>query len=157
MKQVLGVFRVLLSEWKMEPKRWRELVPLVQLIYKQAPAASLKGLAPVQMMTGLAVMSPLDPIAVPGRIEPTTLAAVLQLRKLEFAKLQTALDGMHQETAIVAETKRRRGRASRTTSAPLAQFELGDFVLYMDVWAGPPAKLRMRWKGPAMVIKANSP
>jgi hypothetical protein len=30
MKQVLRVSRVLLSEWKMEPKRWRGLVPLVQ-------------------------------------------------------------------------------------------------------------------------------
>jgi hypothetical protein len=156
MKQVLRVFRVLLSEWKMESKRWRELVPLVQLIYNQAPAASLKGLAPVQVMKGLAVMSPLDSIAVLGRIEPTTLAAVLQLRKLEFEKLQAALDGMHQETAIVAETKRRQGRASRTTSTPLAQLEPDDFVLYMDLWAGPPAKLRMRWKGPAMVVKANS-
>ncbi len=65
---------------------------------------------------GFAVMSPLDSIAVPGRIEPTTLAAVLQLRKLEFEKLQAALDGMHQETAMVAETKRRRGRASRNLS-----------------------------------------
>jgi hypothetical protein len=27
----------------------------------------------------------------------------------------------------------------------------------MDVWAGPPAKLRKRWKGPAMVVKANRP
>ncbi len=105
MKQVLRVFRVL-------PKRWRKLVPLVQLIYNQAPAASLNGLPPVQVMTGLAVMSPLDSIAVRGRIEPTTLAAVLQLRQL----LQAALDGMHQETALVAETKRWRGRASRTTS-----------------------------------------
>jgi hypothetical protein len=156
-KQVLRVFRVLLSEWKMEPKRWRELVPMVQLIYNQAPAASLNGLAPVQVMTGLAVMSPLDSIAVFGRIKRTTLAAVLQLRKLEFEKLQAALDGMHQETASVAETKRRRGQASRNTSAPLAQFEPGDFVLYMDVWAGPPAKLRMRWKGPVMVVKANIP
>jgi hypothetical protein len=108
-------------------------------------------------MKGFTVMSLLDSIAVPGRIEPTTLAAVLQLRKLEFEKFQVALDGMHQVTAIVAETKRRRGRTSRNTSAPLAQFEPGYFALYMDVWAGPPAKLRMRWKGPAMVVKANSP
>jgi hypothetical protein len=103
MKQVLRVFRVLLSEWKMESKRWREFMPLVQLIYNQAPAASLNGLVPVQVMTGLTVMSA-DSIAVPGQIEPTTLAAVLQYRKLEFEKLQVALDGMHQETAIVAET-----------------------------------------------------
>jgi hypothetical protein len=142
----------MLSEWKMKPKRWRELLPLVQLIYNQARAASLNGLAPVQVLTGLAVMSHLDSSAVPGRIEPTSLAVVLQLRTLEFKKLQVALDGMHQDTAIVAETKRRRGRANRTTSAPLAQFEPGDFVLYMDVWAGPPAMLRMRWEGPAMVV-----
>jgi hypothetical protein len=129
----------------------------VQLIYNQAPAASLNGLVPEHVMTGLAVMLPLDSIAVLGRIEPTTSAAVLQLRKLEFEKLQAALDGMHQETVIVAETKRRRGRASRNTSSPLAQFEPGDFVLYMDVWTGTPAKLRMRWKGPVMVVKANSP
>jgi hypothetical protein len=74
MKQVLRVFRVLLSEWKMEPKMWRELVPLVQLIYNQAPAASLNGQAPVQVMMGLTVMSPLDFIAVPGRIEPNYIS-----------------------------------------------------------------------------------
>ncbi len=73
-----------------------------------------------------------------------------------FEKLQAAFDGVHQEMAVVAQ-KRRRGRASRTTSAPLAQFEPGDFVLYMSVWAGTPAKLRMRCKGPAMVVQANSP
>jgi hypothetical protein len=141
----------------MEPKRRRESVPLVQLIYNQAPAASLNGLAPVHAMTGLAAMSPLDSIAVPGRIEPTTLEEVLQMRSLEFENLQAVLDCVHPETAIVAQKKRRRGRASRTTSAPLAQFESGDFVLYMDVWAGTPAKLRKRWKGPVMVVKANSP
>jgi hypothetical protein len=66
---VLRVFWVLLLEWKMEPKRLHELL----LIYNQAPAASLNGLAPVQVMTGRAEMSPLDSIAVPGRIEPTAL------------------------------------------------------------------------------------
>jgi hypothetical protein len=65
------------------------------------------------------------------------------------------LDGVHQETAIVAQKKRGRGRASRTTSAPLAQFEPGDFILYIDVSAGTPAMLRKPWKGPAMVVKAN--
>jgi hypothetical protein len=76
---------------------------------------------------------------------------------LEFEKLQVALDGMHQETAIAAQKNRRRGMASRTNSAPLAPFEQGDFVLYMNVCAGPTPKLRMRWKGPVMVVKANSP
>jgi hypothetical protein len=61
----------------MGPNRWRELVPLVELIYNKAPAASLNGLAHVPVMTGLAVMSPLDSIAVPGRLGPITLEAVL--------------------------------------------------------------------------------
>jgi hypothetical protein len=33
----------------------------------------------------------------------------------------------------------------------------GRFRIDMIVWAGRPAKLRMRWKGPAMVVRANSP
>jgi hypothetical protein len=106
-----------------------------EVVARVGTAASLNGQAPVQVMTGLAAMSPLDAIAVPGRIEPTTLEEVLKMRKLEFEKLQAALDGVHQETAIVAQKKRRRGRASRTTSAPLAQLEPGEFVLYMDLWA----------------------
>ncbi len=40
------------------------MVHQVQLIYNQAKAASLNGLARVQVMTGLAVMSHLDSIAV---------------------------------------------------------------------------------------------
>jgi hypothetical protein len=128
MKQVLRVFRVLLSEWKMEQQRWRELVPLVQLIYNQSPAASLDGEAPVRVMTGLAAMSPLDPVAVPQGMARTTLEDVLRIRKLEFANLQAALDDLHQATAAAASTKRGRGRARHAKSAPMAQFEPGDFV-----------------------------
>jgi hypothetical protein len=60
------------SEWRMEPMRWREVALLVQLIYNRAPATSLNGLALVTVMTGLAAMPPLDPLAFSGTLGKTT-------------------------------------------------------------------------------------
>jgi len=107
-------------------------------------------------MTGIKPMSPLSPLQQPGSAESITMDALLEIRKLEFSKLQAALADLHSETAKVADKKRAASRA-RNSKAQMAQFEPGDFVLYMDVWNATPAKLSVRWKGPAQVTKATSP
>ena len=145
-----------MSEWRMDPARWRELVPLVQMVYNQAPAPSLGNIPPVKVMTGIEPMSPLALLQQPGSAEPITMEALMDIKKLEFAKFQAALAELHSEAAQAADKKRAASRA-RNSKAQMAQFEPGDFVLYMDVWNATPAKLSVRWKGPAQVIKATSP
>jgi hypothetical protein len=45
----------------------------------------------------------------------------------------------------------------RNAKLPMAQFDAGDFVTYMDVRGASPTKLSVLWKGPAQVEEAVSP
>jgi hypothetical protein len=66
MKQLLPLFRVLLSEWRLSKDRWMDLVPLVQMAYNHSPSPSLGGAAPVEAMMGMVAMLPSDMVVGAG-------------------------------------------------------------------------------------------
>lgn len=157
MREALRCFRSLLSEWKMSPKEWPRLTKVVQLVLLHTPAASLGGQAPVTVMTGLPAMPPLDAIVLPTPLQPTTLSALEALRQKAFEDLRVALDDMHRMVSAASSAARSKGRKShRKAGIVVAQYDVGDYVLYANVWAHTRAKLSVKWCGPAQVVEATS-
>ncbi|POM68501.1 Chromodomain containing hypothetical protein putative [Phytophthora palmivora] len=126
-REVLRCCRALLSEWRLQSGEWPRVIKIVQMVLNHSPCSAIDGVAPVTAMTGLKAMNPTDPLAVPDPIQVATLDEI-QRRKHHNGKKGTTM----------------------------AQFDVGDFVLYADVWQHARAKLRVKWCGPAQVTAATS-
>ncbi|KAE9350482.1 hypothetical protein PF008_g6425 [Phytophthora fragariae] len=65
---------------------------------------------------------------------------------------------MHKRSALVNAATRAAGRKHRATKkgTSMAQFDIGDYVLYADVWQHVRGKLRVKWCGPAQVVATTS-
>ncbi|ETI45852.1 hypothetical protein F443_09675 [Phytophthora nicotianae P1569] len=83
-------------------------------------------------MTGLPAINPLDPVVTPEGMEAASLDEVRAIPQ-------------------------RKGRAKALKrGAKMAQFAIGDFVLYADVWSHRRSKLRVMWCGIARVVDTSS-
>ncbi|ETV93769.1 hypothetical protein H310_12335 [Aphanomyces invadans] len=158
MKTTLKKFRALLSEWLMQPDQWRLIVPVVMHVLNQSPSETLGGTSPITAMTGGPAMSPLDRLALPGPTKITTLEELWSLRQEELKSLVLSLDSMHEKIVEASSKKRlkKRQRRLKTKGVEMAQLDVGDFVLYMDVWSMSPSKLSVTWREPAQVVKTTS-
>ncbi|KAF0702603.1 hypothetical protein AaE_015828 [Aphanomyces astaci] len=145
MRQLLRLFRACLSEWLM-------------LIMNQLPSPSLGGVAPVTAMSGRPAMSPLDTIILPGSLKSATLAEIESMQRANIDQAREALDAMHKEMNATNSLKRDRARKAhnKKRGMQMAQFVVGDYVLYQDVWQHHRAKLRTTWCGPAVVTAVAS-
>ncbi|ETV90041.1 hypothetical protein H310_15126 [Aphanomyces invadans] len=134
-KTTLKTFRALHSEWLMQLDQWRLIVPVVMLILNQSPSDTLGGVAPITAMTDL-----------------------WSVRRDEVKAMAKALDSMHEQVASKSAKKRAQNRDRRATKkgVTMAQFDVGDFVLYMDVWSMTHSNLSVTWRGPAQVVRVIS-
>ncbi|KAE8888738.1 hypothetical protein PF005_g5317 [Phytophthora fragariae] len=109
-------------------------------------------------MTGLKAMGASDHIAVPGPVKVTTLEAIQSAQRENVERLQRALEDMHKRSSQINADIRAASRANRDNKrgTTLAQFDIGDFVLYADVWQHTRSKLRVKWCGPAQVVDTVS-
>ncbi|KAI9905403.1 hypothetical protein PsorP6_013624 [Peronosclerospora sorghi] len=115
----------------MKAEDWPRLV--------KTPASSLGGMAPVTVITGLTVQSPLDNISGPAVIEVTTLEAILTTQRRNFHRLRESLYMIHKHSTPTATKLRPAGReaADARHGAKMVQFDVGDYVLYANVWTQP--------------------
>ncbi|KAG2870789.1 hypothetical protein PC116_g7687 [Phytophthora cactorum] len=109
-------------------------------------------------MTGLPAMKPSDTIFVPGPIETATLDTIQTTQQQNVKRVQQALVGMHRRISQVNNAVRATGRQThiKKKGTTMAQFDIGDFVLYADVWQHTRGKLRVKWCGPAQVVSTVS-
>lgn len=130
-RELLRLFRSLISEWKMDRKDWPKLIKLVQLALNQTRSAALENEAPVTVMTGIAAMSPLSTIVKPGLLntDVITLEELLNIRKKNRLDTRIAIDRMHKHVAIASNRQRKKGRKDKE-QFKMPQFAIGDFVLY---------------------------
>ncbi|OWY94850.1 hypothetical protein PHMEG_00035301, partial [Phytophthora megakarya] len=128
------------------------------MLLNNSPSPSLGSVAPITAMTGLPAMGPGDHVAVPGPIKSVRLDDILTAQKEHIKRLQRSLDEMHRRTARVNNEVRAAGRKCKDTKRgrAVAQFDIGDYVLYADVWQHTRSKLRVKWCGPAQVTATVS-
>lgn len=107
-------------------------------------------------MTGLPAMSPLDAISLPVPLEPTTISALTSTREEVFDALREALDNMQSlscRPAALPEPKE--GRA--LVPPAWRWHNMTSATMYCTRTSGRTrAKLRVKWCGPAQVVKAVS-
>lgn len=102
-------------------------------------------------------MSLVDATALSVLLEPTTLSNLTATREATFASLREALDNMHKSVGQASRAARAKGRKNYHKAGMIvAQYDVGDYVLYVDVWAHTRAKLSVKWCGPAQVVNAVS-
>ncbi|KAG2915212.1 hypothetical protein PC116_g4250 [Phytophthora cactorum] len=150
---MLRCCRALLSEWRLQPREWPHVVKIVQLVLNNTPSPSLGGLAPITAMTGLPAMKPSDTIFVPGPLKTATLDTIQTTQRQNVKRVQQALAVMHRRISQVNNAVRATGRQTynKKKGTTMAQFDIGDFVLYVDVWQHTRGKLRVKWCGPSTV------
>ncbi|ETV69570.1 hypothetical protein H257_14806 [Aphanomyces astaci] len=109
-------------------------------------------------MSGRPAMSPADTMALPGQLISATLAEVEEGQRENIASAQMALEEMHKQMSVENARKRDRSRQyhDKKKGVQMAQFVVGDYVLYQDVWAHLRQKLRTKWCGPAVVTEVTS-
>ncbi|KAI9988016.1 hypothetical protein PInf_024276 [Phytophthora infestans] len=99
-------------------------------------------------MTGIPAMNPAEPIVTPIGVEPATIEDIKEIRGVNFKKSKEALEKMHKNVAEARNLARKNGRKKAAKrSSEMAQFAIGDFVLYADVWAHRRSKLRVKGEG----------
>ena len=166
-RELLRLWRVLLSETALEEAKWRTLRPLVQAIINRTANAAFDGLSPVEVHLARRVAIPLDTVAHAGlsageqaavegvseaaqvRAAFETAAAAVQASWLRVAALR---EKRHEQNR--QERERAAGRATRVRAArdagKVPQFSIGEFVLITA--AVPRSKLRVKWLGPLRVV-----
>lgn len=81
-------------------------------------------------------MGPSDNIAVPGPVKTTTLAQIQTDQRQHVVQLQGALEDLHKRTEKVNAAVRAAGRKAhdKKQGTSMAQLDIGDYVLYANVW-----------------------
>ena len=166
-REVLRLFRALLSENRMGKEQWLWLREAVQAIINHTPTERLGQRSPMEVHTGQRSAQPLDCVLIkPAKgkrlaaVSPVKFPAALDDYMRE---LQLCLDEMHQR---VSAQQRSRHEANKRQAdggievmvkkRPVAKhggFDVGDFVL---VARDTQDKLAVRWLGPMRVVKVVS-
>ncbi|KAF4149473.1 hypothetical protein GN958_ATG01351 [Phytophthora infestans] len=105
-------------------------------------------------MTGIPAMRPGDTIFIPGPTASVTLDAIQTSQRQNVERVQQALVDIHRRASQVNNAVRATGRDARNKKkgTTKAQFDIGGFVLYADVWQHTRSKLCVKWCGPAQVV-----
>ena len=150
--------RALLSEFRMTPREWPKLVPLVESSINHTITLHLGNRAPVTVFTGLAASGPLDAVYVPSnkitksgilskRLHPTKIREITD-------KLNRSLVKLHKEVTQSKQTSREKSSKSELS---LPNFEKGEFVLVAKVVGKLRDKLTALWQGPMRIKECLTP
>ncbi|KAL0583786.1 hypothetical protein ABG067_006341 [Albugo candida] len=88
-------------------------------------------------MTGMGRCNPAKAITLPSCSFPTmTLKRIQELQVLEFEDLRDSVVNMHKSMPSTCDQRRNAERARRNgrSGLKMAQFSIGDYVLYTEVW-----------------------
>lgn len=157
-KELLLAIRSLLSEFRMDEKHWPLLLRLVQSILNDLKHPSLGNVA-LTAFSGLPGDNLLRTIIDPDSANQASSLDFIRAQKImKIEALSKALDSMHKEVAI--SRARRPENAVKVHNAKThvqkINFEVGDFVLVAQREKKDGHKLRVKWRGPYRVLKAES-
>jgi transposase InsO family protein len=151
-RDTLNVFRALLSEFRILPREWVRLKPLVQMSLNHTAVPSLGNLAPVTVFTGLPASNPLDIVSLAPVVPASTRVTPNKIGECT-ENLRNSLQNMHKEIGKIGNTTREKRKIGVATN-----FDVGDYVLVArPLQAGNREKLQAVWKGPMRVINTLSP
>ncbi len=116
--------RALLSEYRLLPRQWCHLRPLVQMSLNHTLAVSLCNRAPITVFTGLPASNPLDVVFLPTKTMSDVRLTADQVAVLS-EKFRTSMQLMHKDTDV-----ERSKRDAGDVSDVVVDFKVGDYVLW---------------------------
>jgi Integrase core domain/Integrase zinc binding domain len=154
-KEVLRASRALLSEFRLRPASWPEVIKIVQTIINNSPSPQRGNIAPLAAFTGRPADSPLLSIVAPNTGETKSLPNIHLQQLTELNALRPAVHEIHKRAFDAATSRRASARAAASGRAA-PNFELGDFVLVARRERPAGDKLTLRWRGPMRIVSTLS-
>lgn len=153
LRDLKALLKILIHEHKVERTEWPQLCVNIMMALNHRPSTVLAGLAPVEVHTGLTASNTLDfYIADDGKYREVTWKPDM----LEYlSKLSDVLDMVYEE--VYGATGKINAKARKNVK-PIAEFEIGDYVLYcfVDRPQQSKKKLFFTWVGPFQVVDTRS-
>lgn len=154
-KEVLRLFRAILSELQMRQNEWPDLVQVVQSALNSSPSPQRKNIAPVTIFTGLDPKTPVNSFKRAETGVVMNMTDAQQERSMNLTAVQERLANIHPLVQNTLHANRKRAREA-ASNGKLANFTEGDYVLVARDEFGAGEKLCLHWRGPRRVIKAIS-
>lgn len=154
-KEMLRVFRSVISEYQMRPVEWVDLLPMVQHALNNAPSPQRRNTAPVTAFAGL---DPSPPISTFYRSSTQTIVEVDDVHRERIMNIESLRARMEELHPVIHEAVERNRRSNRQANSKgvLPNFMEGDFVLVARDEFTVGEKLQLRWRGPRRIVKALS-
>lgn len=154
-REVLRLFRGIMSELQLTLDEWTDIVPVVQHALNNAPSPQRQGLCPITIFAGTEPSSPIASFkrAETGKIVTFDNAVEQHLTNLTSVKERLA--ELHQMIENTLERNRSRSREAASTGI-LPNFSEGDYVLVAKDDFSRGQKLSLRWRGPRRIVSAKS-
>lgn len=92
---MLRTARLILSELRLRPKTWPDLLTLFQSALNQSLSAHLGDVATITAFTGLALTPPISTFMHSQTSRPVTLETALLTRVVEIQKLEQRMTELH--------------------------------------------------------------
>lgn len=127
-KELLRVFRSVVSELRLDHGEWPDLLPLVQSALNNAPSPQRANVSPVKAMTGLEPSLPIRTFYRSSSLKSIMLNELESERALIVEKLAQLVCELHPAVQDSLQRKREDGRKS-ASKGNLPNFMEGDFVL----------------------------
>lgn len=151
-RDLLRVFRRLLTENRMDESLWPRFIPIVQMVINHTPVKSLSGFAPVTLFMGL---EPTQPIMAFFNEDTKKVVEVRRDSDLpSFAQQLREACKAREVRAYEAQEQAHLQRAAKRARTPGVQhtvFHVGDWVMVRSTKRG--NKLTPKWVGPAKVTE----
>ena len=167
-REVKRATTALLSEWKLAPMDWPNVLECVQSVLNHAPLRRLGRRTegdPTIFRTPLEVFTGHKPIRALTRALPIhmyehtkSLDEVRAQQIIGITQFQSALNDMHRKlSSDISKSRERAIKAhNRRTNVPDVSFDVGDYVLVRRTKPGG-HKLQFAWQGPRRVVSVKSP
>lgn len=154
-KEMLRVFRSIVSEFQMSLDEWPDLLPVVQSALNNAPSPSRGNISPITAFVG---KEPTPPIATFLRTDSVKPITVTDAQRERLINVQALKDRVAELHPLVAESVRKNRQRSReaASAGTLPNFSEGDYVLVAREEFSAGEKLCLRWRGPRRVVKAQN-
>lgn len=154
-REVLRMFRSIMSELELPVNEWTDIVPVVQSALNNAPSPQRGGLCPITIFTGL---EPSPPVSTFKRSATDTIISVDEAVNERLQNMSTVQDLLSELHPIVANTLEKNRQRARTAASKgtLPNFVEGDYVLVAREEFSKGEKIALRWRGPRRIVAAKS-
>ena len=148
-REILRVFRVLLSEWTIPLHEWPALLEVAMYVLNTTERPQLGGLSPMAVMTGIIPETAAELAVWAGKqmAEIATQKVSANDVRKHTAKLMTWLDEVHQDVNVTRE-RRKAANAKAQSHGIVPAFAVGDYVMV----SRKVGKLQAKWQGPYQIV-----